>query len=184
MTQGNPFGNKASPWMTTTKLRALFNAGLTFDEIAEINERSEGWRPSRSAVSKKYKEMGMPSRRASHKNLIPWKIKPEHNNDELRHMLQAEGRARQGKTLSEADQSLTSRLHNLLFGRGQLMVVNYHPEVGFGLVIRQEYDEDIIREPRADRYADPGIGAEPKRPARARRPAPKPNENDAEVVVA
>lgn len=154
MTQGNPFGSSTGPWMTTTKLRALFNAGLTYDEIAEINERSEGWRPSRSAVSMKYKAMGEPPRRVSHSTLLPWAksaggqgIKPEHNDSEFRHMLQAEGRARTGKKLGAVDRSLVERLHNLLFGRGRLMVVAYHPEVGFFLVPRQDGDDDIIRRP-------------------------------------
>jgi|SRR5579859_4139790 len=40
MPKGNPYGNKGGPWMSTAKLRALFAAGLTYDEIAQANERS------------------------------------------------------------------------------------------------------------------------------------------------
>ena len=65
MTQGNPFGRSGGRWMTATKLRALFTSGLTYDEIAEANERSEGWKPSRAAVKRKYEAMGMPPRRHS-----------------------------------------------------------------------------------------------------------------------
>lgn len=139
--------------MTSAKIRALFNAGLTYDEIAEINERSEGWKPSRSGVKLKLDSLGM-SRRMSHRDLIPWKIAPEHNNSELRHMLQAESRSRQGADLSDTDRKLTSRLHELLFGRGKLMVVGYHPEAGFYLAERTDDDEDIIRQP-PPRFADP-----------------------------
>lgn len=145
MTQGNPFGPKGGRWMTEAKLRALFSAGLTYDEIAEANERSENWRPSRSAVMRKYEAMGMPPRRASHRDLLPWRVKPEHNGSLLRHMLQAESRARAGENLSGTDRKLTARLHELLFGRGTLMVVTYHPEVGFALVLREDTDEDIVR---------------------------------------
>lgn len=131
--------------MTETKLRALFGAGLTYDEVAAANERSEGWRPSRSAVKRKYEAMGMPARRASRKDLIPWRVKTEHNGALLRHMLDAESRARENGQLSASDRKLVARLHELLFGRGKLMVVGYHPEVGFYLTERLDTDEDIIR---------------------------------------
>jgi hypothetical protein len=133
--------------MSEAKMRGLFNSGLTYDEIAEINERSEGWRPSRSGVKRKYDRMGMPPRRHSNKNLIPWTIQTAHHNDRFRHMLQAESRARDGLEISETDRKLTSMLHDLLFGRGKLMVVGYHPDVGFYLAERGERDADIIREP-------------------------------------
>lgn len=143
--RGNPFGRSGGNWMTSAKLRALFASGLTYDEIAEANERSEGWKPSRAAVKRKYEALGMPPRRASHRDLLPWKIRPEHSDSLIRHMLQAESRGRQHKPLTETDRKLTARLHELLFGRGTLMVVTYHPEVGFALVLREDSDEDIIR---------------------------------------
>jgi hypothetical protein len=60
-------------------------------------------------------------------------------------MLQAESRARQGVELSDTDRKLTALLHERLFGRGKLMVVGYHPEVGFYLTPLTDDDEDIIR---------------------------------------
>lgn len=147
MAQGNPFGPKGGRWMTSAKMRALFNAGLTYDEIAVINERSEGWRPSRAAVKRKYEALGMPPRRASHRDLLPWTVRPEHNSSLFRHMLQAEARARKGSKLSESDRKLVARLHELLFGRGKLMVVGYHPDVGFYTTERRDDDEDVIRAP-------------------------------------
>lgn len=146
--QGNPFGPAGGRWMTETKLRALFSAGLTYDEIAEINERSEGWKPSRSAVKRKYEAMGMPPRRASRKDLLPWRVKTEHNGALLRHMLDAESRARQGGQLSASDRKLTARLHELLFGRGTLMVVGYNRDDGFFTLPRTDEDDDIIRAPK------------------------------------
>lgn len=134
--------------MTSAKLRALFSAGLTYDEIAIINERSEGWRPARSTVLAKYREMGMPPRRPGSQDLIPWHIAPEHNNSIIRHMLQAESRSRRHKALSDTDRRLVARLHELLFGRGTLMVVDYNPAIGFAIVPREESDADIVRAPR------------------------------------
>lgn len=160
MSQGNPFGRSGGRWMTATKLRALFADGLTYDEIADVNERSEGWKPSRAAVKRKYEAMGMPPRRHSSSDLLPWKLKPEHSQSMFRYMLQAESRARQHKSVSETDRKLISRLHEMLFGRGKLMVVNYHPDLGFFLQEREDWDEDIIRRPRADQYSSPGLAHE------------------------
>ena len=134
--------------MATAKLRALFSAGLTYDEIAEANERSTGWRPTRSGVAKKFERLDFPPRHLSHVDLLPWDVRPEHNQARLRYMLQAESRKRQGVELSEPDLVLVSMLHDLLFGRGKLLVVGYHPEVGFFLVDREDDDADIIRAPK------------------------------------
>lgn len=147
MTQGNPFGAKGGRWMPTAKLRALAHAKRTYDEIAEANFRSEGWKPSRSAVLRKLESLGIERRYPSHTNLIPWRVAPEHNRSVIRHMLQAESRKRQHKALSETDRKLLSRLDEMLFGRGTPMVVTYHPDTGFALVMREDDDEDIIRVP-------------------------------------
>jgi len=137
-------------WMSMSKLRALFNAGLTYDEIAEANERSEGWRPTRSGVKRRLDALGFPPRRASHRDLLPWRIAPEHNHDRIRHMLQAESRKRQGLKLSKTDRVLVSLLHDLLFGRGSFFVVGYDRTIGFYLTDRLDSDIDIIRLPRVD----------------------------------
>lgn len=135
--------------MATAKLRALFNAGLTYDEIAEANERDEGWRPTRSGVKRKYEAMGMPPRRPSSKDLIPWNVRSEHNVHLFRHMLGAESRNRRGAKLSETDKKLLARMHELLFGRGTLMVIDYNPdyEDGFFLALRRDSDTDVFRAP-------------------------------------
>jgi hypothetical protein len=39
-------------------------------------------------------------------------------------------------------------MHELLFGRGKLMVIGYHKDVGFYLAEREDEDEDIIRQPK------------------------------------
>ena len=158
MTQGNAFGRSGGKWMTSAKLRALFSSNLTYDEIAAINGRSEGWTPSRAAVMRKREALGVTERRASHRDLLPWKIQPEHNSSEFRHMLQAESRARKGAKLSDTDRKLTALLHERLFGRGKLMVVGYHKDIGFYLIEREDCDEDIIRAPRADHFSDAGVG--------------------------
>lgn len=137
----------SGPWMPTAQLRALFNAGLTYDEIAEANERSQGWRPTRAGVAKKFERLNFPPRHASHTDLIPWRIAPEHSNDRIRYMLYAESRKRQGLELTEPEQILVSLLHDLLFGRGRFLVVGYDRDIGFYFTDRTDDDEDIIRRP-------------------------------------
>lgn len=150
-----------SQWMADAKLRALWHrlgVDLTLDDIAEINYQEMGWRPDRSTMSKKYLRMGMPPIRHSSQDLVPWKVKPEHNQNRLRYMLQAESRARAGKELSETDRKLIPELNNLLWpGRGKLMVVGYHEQVGFHLLERTDEDADIIRAPKEAGQIRPDI---------------------------
>jgi hypothetical protein len=143
----------SGPWIATAKLRALFNAGLTYEEIADANERATGWRPQRSGVAKKFERLGFPPRHASHVDLIPWKIAPEHTKDRFRYMLQAEGRKRQGAELSDSDRTLVSLLHDLLFGRGRFLVVGYDRKIGFYLSDRTDDDADIVRLPEKEAQA-------------------------------
>lgn len=137
-------------WMSTAKLRNLFNDGLTFDEIAEQNERSEGWRPSRSGVKRKYDALGMPPRRPSNKDTIPWQVRSEHNGHLFRHMLSAEARRRRGVSVSGTDRKLLGRMHDLLYGRGTLMVIDYDAclSEGFSLALRRDEDTDVFRAPK------------------------------------
>lgn len=143
--------------MTSAKLRALYRAGRTYDEIAEANFRSEGWKPSRSAVLRKLQSIDLPPRNADHTDLIPWQVRPEHNASLIRHMLQSESRRRKGIKLNETDKKLIRRLDEVLFGRGTLMVVTYHPETGFAFVMREDEDDDIIRKPEREQLLRKGL---------------------------
>jgi hypothetical protein len=134
-------------WMSTSKLRALYRAGVSYDDIAVINERSEGWKPSRTAVMRKRDALGEPARRVLHGDLLPWRIRPEHNQDRIRYMLQAESRRRAGVKQSRSDRVLTQLLNDLIYGRGRFMVVGYSTELGFYLAERKDSDTDIIRRP-------------------------------------
>lgn len=137
-------------WMSTGKLRAYARAGRTLDEIAELNERDTGWRPSRSTVSKKLYALGEEPRHVSRRDLIPWNIRPEHVNSRFRLMLQAESRRRAGYELSNTDSKYVDQLDELLMGRGTPLVIGYSEKIGFFLTDRKETDRDIIREYTAD----------------------------------
>jgi hypothetical protein len=134
--------------MPPEKLLELAAAGLSYDQIADENKAREGWRPSKSAVKRKLEALGAAPRNMSHRDLLPWRIAPEHGDSLLRHMLQAESRMRQGAELSETDRSLVTGLHRILGRRSIPLVVGYDRAIGFYLVLRDECDDDIIRRPR------------------------------------
>ena len=113
--------------MATAKLRALSRSGRTLDEIATMNEKDTGWRPTRSTVSKKLLTLGEEPRHASRRDLLPWSIQPEHNSSRFRLMLQSESRRRAEMELSRTDQKNVDLLDDLLLGRGTPLVVGYHP---------------------------------------------------------
>lgn len=133
-------------WMSEAKFRAAYQSGLTYAEIALVNERSEGWRPSEVAVWRKREALHLPPRKGVRSDLLPWApLRPEHATSRFRYMLEAESRKRSGQPQSSKDKILTDLLHELLFGRGAFMVVGYHAELGFYLTERQDFDTDIIR---------------------------------------
>lgn len=136
-------------WMRESKLLSLHRAGRTYDEIADANYRSEGWRPSKSSVMRKLRSiegLELPPR-ASHADLLPWSIAPQHNSDMFRRMLQAESRWRKGYELSRNERDARSLLNDFLWGRGAPLVVAYRRDIGFFLVRRIDADVDIIRHP-------------------------------------
>jgi hypothetical protein len=83
----------------------------------------------------------------SHRDLLPWRIAPEHNSSLLRHMLQAKDRDRQGAELTDTDRKLVAGLDRLLNRRSIPLVVGYDRKLGFYLALRDDRDDDIIRRP-------------------------------------
>lgn len=166
-------------WMRESKLISLYRAGRTYDEIAAANYRSEGWRPSRSTVMRKLRAMGLESKpRASHAELLPWSIAPEHNSDMFRRMLQAESRWRQGLELSRNERDARSLLNDFLWGRGAPLVVAYRRDIGFFLVRRVDADADIIRHPDFFERLSDDIGQIGSLPVQPTGSAPKQDSND------
>ena len=141
----------AGDWMSTARLRAMLLAGMSYNDIADANWRETGWKPSKAAVMRARERLGIPGRRASHADLLPWHLLPEHRRSRLRYMLEAESRRRQGAKLTETDRSLVATLVDLLFGRNVSLVVCYSPSIGFYLVERDETDTDIVRLPASQK---------------------------------
>lgn len=132
-------------------IRQFFGLGLSNTDIAHANEEWGGWRPSDSAVSRKLSAMGLPKRRASHRELIPWRINPQHAHSQIYYALQAVSRRQQKIPLSPQDVWRAQWLRDLLTRNGEPRVVDYDPVDGWRLVRALETDSDIIRHPDSPR---------------------------------
>ena len=136
--------------MSAARLERMFQAGLTDDEVALMNEAATGWKPHRTVVFRKRRDMGFAGRRLAHTGeLLPERVRREHNSSLVRHMLQATSRIRQGRR-SQADDSLAATLQDILGNAGKALVVVYYPETaeGFLFALRDDDDRDIFRHPR------------------------------------
>lgn len=141
-------------WPSTAKMRSLWHSPLTLEEIAAYVRRAgDGWTegtPTRGAVSKYAARHDFPPRRsAANTELIPWRVLKRHQSHHWRHMLDAESRRRRGGKMSHSDAKLLTEMHELLWGRGALLVFDYDQDGGWALRVREESDRnDIIRAPR------------------------------------
>lgn len=149
MTHGNAFGAAGGDWMPDSLLRVLLENGVSYEDIAVTNETLTGWRPHKSSVLNRARRMGIERRRASHVNLIPWRIRPEHQNHIIRHMLTAESRRQQGLPVSEDYAYLAAALDRELNGGKHRKVVTYDPETGFAYALREPTDVNIVRMPKS-----------------------------------
>jgi hypothetical protein len=128
-------------------LLALRQAGKTLREIALANFKATGFEPDRAQLSRKLTALGAESGVTTHRSLLPWEIRPEHNSSRWRRMLQAKSKQLAELPLSETEERAVRLLDFLLDPeRGRHFVVTYHAEVGFCLVDAGE-GEEIIRPP-------------------------------------
>ncbi|MFE2104297.1 hypothetical protein ACFXAF_00225 [Kitasatospora sp. NPDC059463] len=91
---------------------------------------------------------GLPRKIARDENLIPWEVRMEHRWAYPVVMLRFEARLREGRDISEVDQSRLDSWKQML--RDDKLVVHYVPDTddGFFYVPREKQDNDLIRAPR------------------------------------
>lgn len=134
---------------------------LTYNEIADINywetggDHDNGFRPSRSTLSKIFDAEGLAPRRVLHQavNLAALSMRPEHHDHKWRRWLDAQARYEDGakpKTVHQARQDtyMRGQLHRLLFTGPGLLILAYHPETGLYLTERDEGETAWVRLPR------------------------------------
>lgn len=134
-------------WIPDADIRQFYGLGWSNTVIARANEERTGWRPSRSAMSRKLRALGLPQRRVSHQELIPWRINPDHAHNQVYYALQAISRERHGIPPSHQDGYRAQWLRDLLTLGGVPKVVDYDYNDGWRIVRARKTDTDIIRRP-------------------------------------
>lgn len=132
----------------TTTLVRLRRNGWTLDRIAEE------YGATRTGVWKALERAGKTNPMPTYRDVIPWRISPEHQDTGIMVRIRALVRQRQGVPLPEGEER---RLKEWLQGMNEMgVVLNYHPEApanaastkgGFYYVPREPGDEWIFRKP-------------------------------------
>lgn len=152
-----PGTRRVVDWMPERDLLAAANRGLTYDEIADLNYRKTGDRPTRFAIQKYLKRLGAEPRQVRTGELMPWKpIELKHYQSPVRYMLNALAVWREkGEEGSSHDTFKKVReLLEILDGSADReyprmrLVVDYDPENGWCFRPREDTDEDVVRKPR------------------------------------
>lgn len=143
--------NMPNPRLVPDKaqMEAYLKRKLTQQQIVDEWEKDSGVRVSRSAIGLAIERYGLKSAttRPRWERLIPWQVKPEHQQAKEVRLLRLEARRGQGLPLSDRD---LKRLENWKRELAEAnAVIHYHPDTdkGFFWVPREEGDGHLIREP-------------------------------------
>lgn len=131
------------------ELLRMVRQGMTQQEIADETFRRTGERVTRAAVSAALARAGAPPMRNRYAELLPWRVKVEHDNHYALRMLRAEARHRRGEQLPERELTRLETWRRTLLENG--VVVHYDPDApgGFFYVkARKGVDTDLIRVPQ------------------------------------
>ena len=130
------------------ELGNMLDKGMTRQEIADEVFRRTGHTVTLNAISMAIKRGGLGRERRRYDDLIPWRVRQEHDGHYAQACLRLEARRRRGEPLTASDKKrLSSWLRKLDAGK---VVVHYQPDSpdGFYLVPREPSDTDIIRRPK------------------------------------
>ena len=129
------------------ELLRMVRAGMTQQEIADETFRRTGQRVTRAAVSAALSRAGVPPMRNRYPELLPWRVRVEHDSHYALRMLRAEARQRRGEELPHQEESRLETWKNTL--RKNNVVVHYDPDApgGFFYVKARRQDTDLIRLP-------------------------------------
>lgn len=131
-----------------SELLRMVRAGMTQQEIADETYQRTGQKVTRAAVSAALARAGAPPMRNRYPELLPWRVKVEHDNHYALRMLRAEARQRRGEELPEREVTRLETWKQTLTQNG--VVVHYDPDApgGFFYVkARKNVDTDLIRVP-------------------------------------
>jgi hypothetical protein len=138
----------------TQELQTLREQGLTCEQIADEVARKYHVRVTGTAISMALLRAGYPAKTPRYAAEIPWRVRPEHNNDHDVYMLRVAARVKHGKRVSAEERRMLDAWRRQL--DDQQAVVHYHRDHGFMWVPRRPgVDTGLIREPqRAERSTE------------------------------
>jgi hypothetical protein len=143
-------------WMPESDLLKAAGRGLTYDEIADLNYRMTGDRPTRFAVQKYLRRLGAEPRQVRTGDLMPWRVQMKDYQNPVRYMLNALASSR-AKTAAGEMPTVDARkkvreLLEILDGNAdreypRLRLVVDYDDKGFCFRPRSDDDEDVVRMP-------------------------------------
>lgn len=144
-------------WMPESELLKAARRGLTYDEIADLNFRLTGDRPTRFAVQKYLVRLGAEPRQIRTGDLMPWRVRMADYQSPVRYMLNALANYRKkvedGAEPSEDSRKKVRELLEILEGSPDRdyprlrLVVDYDAQ-GWCFRPRLDSDEDVVRMPK------------------------------------
>lgn len=108
-------------------LLRLAQAGYTQEQIAECSKTVTGRTVSRSTVAVHFSRMGWSTEQPSHRDLIPWTVREEHQRAYAIRMLRVASRQRQGLPVSSTDAQRTQSFFGALIDAGR--AIAYGPDL-------------------------------------------------------
>lgn len=102
------------------EIEALLNLGHTYEEIGKMYDST------RTAVHKKLSRSGKLRRQPTYRDLVPWKVLPEHRTGSVMRRVRSLAAKQLGKRLEPSEERL---LDEWLLGMEEAgVILNYHPE--------------------------------------------------------
>lgn len=131
---------------SVAELKKMVEKGMTHQAIADKISVDIGEPVSRVAISVELSRNGLTDR-VRYDELIPWRVRKEHQKAYDLWMLRTLARQRRGKELTEDTARRLSNWLKNLDERG--IVIHYDPSnpAGFLWVTRKPEDTDVIRQP-------------------------------------
>ncbi|MFC4336008.1 hypothetical protein [Salininema proteolyticum] len=124
---------------------AWLEEGHTYQAVANLHLEKYGVKVGKTAIAEFAKRHDLNPRQVINRDLIPWKIKLEHQYEQDARMLRQLARRLAGRTVSQADE--LDRWESRL--KAENKVVAYDPNKGWSHVERRDGDAEYIRPPDA-----------------------------------
>lgn len=135
--------------------------GRTYRWMVDEYQRKYGISTTPSMWAAIRRRRGLTTRLVRDRDLVPWRVNPEHRHAHAAAMLRAEARRRAGRVLTPRTTTLLEAWRARLDREGTVVLYDRSSPSGWRYVPRRPgVDLDLIRDPLADsgsRYADSNV---------------------------